>query len=137
MCHLQVTKAKVYVEQKPWSRLHMGETSHDHGMRSMHPRSHQEKSTVCMCSLTSRAVWPLLLTGYVMTGTEIRTVAVDFDQADNLNVTAGEAVSQLDHHRMAWGVVCKSISCVAAPTTWSVGYRRKGLASPQDNAVWV
>lgn len=46
MCHLQVTKAKVYVEQKPWSRLHMGETSHDHGMRSMHPRSHQEKSTV-------------------------------------------------------------------------------------------
>lgn len=33
---------------------------------------------------------PILATGYVMTGTEIRTVAVDFDKANNLNVTGGE-----------------------------------------------
>jgi len=95
----------VKVEAKPWQRITTatGEP-HDHGVAaapSDRPASH-------LRAKTANAVLsePRLCAGFMMTGTELRTTYVTFDEAGKTEVVSGECPSPLKQSRGS--ILCAS-----------------------------
>ena len=59
-CEVQVTKAKIWVEQKPWQRVSMGGKPHDHGASAVTAKSrpvHDDAAPYTPCMRIAGNSW--------------------------------------------------------------------------------
>lgn len=114
---MQVSKAKIHVEEQPWKRVHVDGTPHQHGnlacfcssvLEAQLPKLYDRAVDSLLCTCPLRHM--MLHAGFAMTGTEIRTTDVTVNDKDKVEVASGRHNSC----SACSGQCCRALACIAA-----------------------